>query len=98
MGGGAEAESVVRDAEPSAIIQLGDALAVVGRREVLVESALGIGPEIDDPQLVAFDAEVLDVIVTNAIVAGRTIQETRPHEAGSRRWATASHRPSVPRC
>ena len=36
------------DAEPASVVHKGDVIAIVGRRNVLVESDLGIGPEIHD--------------------------------------------------
>jgi len=63
------------DAEPASVIQLGDVLAVVGRRGVLVETDLAIGPEVQDVELMDFPGEVMDVVITNKAFAGQTIRE-----------------------
>jgi len=63
------------DAEPGTLIDLGDVVAAVGRREVLVEAELGIGPEVQDFALMDFPAEVLDVVITNKATAGTTLGE-----------------------
>jgi putative transport protein len=57
-------------------VQLGDVLAVTGRREQLVsrmdEHRLGI-LEVDDRTLLDIPAEVVDVVVTQAGIDGRTL-------------------------
>ena len=69
-------------AEPTTVIHVGDVLAVVGRREVLVEGALGLGSEVEDRELLDFPAEILDVVVTNKEFAGRTIQDLAESASG----------------
>ncbi|MGH3053871.1 MAG: aspartate-alanine antiporter, partial [Gaiellaceae bacterium] len=61
------------DAEPGTLMHLDDVLAVVGRRHVLVETDLAIGPEVQDFELMDFPGEVLDVVITNKAIAGQTI-------------------------
>jgi putative transport protein len=63
------------DAEPTTVIHRGDVLAVVGRREVLVETDFGIGPEVQDLELMDFPGEVMDVVITNKAIAGKTLRE-----------------------
>ena len=66
--------------EPDAAtkVQLGDVLAVTGRREQLIakmdELRLGL-LEVDDRPLLDVPAESLDVVVTQAAVDGRTLAE-----------------------
>ncbi|HVN86803.1 MAG TPA: aspartate-alanine antiporter [Candidatus Binatia bacterium] len=72
----------IADADPSTVLHRGDVVAVVGRRGVLVESGLGIGPEVQDHDLMDFPGEVLDVVVTNKGVAGQTIQQIGQFEIG----------------
>jgi putative transport protein len=63
------------DALPTSVIAAGDVVAVSGRREALV--AL-IGPdreEVEDAQLLDIPVAVLDVLVTDGRIAGRTLGE-----------------------
>ncbi len=70
------------DAEPGTTIRLGDVVAVVGRSEVLVEADLAIGPEVQDFELMDFPGEVLDVVVTNKAIAGKTLKEIAESDIG----------------
>ena len=70
------------DADPATVLHKGDVLAVVGRREVLVESGLSIGPEVQDFELMDFPGEVLDVVITNKAVAGKTLQQIAESDIG----------------
>jgi len=72
----------VTDADPATVIHQGDVIAVVGRREVLVESGLGIGPEVQDFELMDFPGQVMDVVITNKAVAGQTLQQIGQSEIG----------------
>ena len=66
------------DPDESTTVEAGDILAITGRRELLVarvdEQKLGV-LEVDDRPLLDIPAEVLDVVVTNAGVDGRTLAE-----------------------
>jgi putative transport protein len=59
-------------------LQVGDTLAITGRRERLVarldEQRLGV-LEVDDKDLLAIPADVLDVVVTHPELDGRTLAE-----------------------
>lgn len=70
------------DAEPALVLRQGDVIALVGRREILVGADLDIGPEVHDFELLDFSAQVLDVVVTNRDLAGKTIREIADSEAG----------------
>jgi len=70
------------DAEPGTRIQLGDVVAVVGRRDVLVEADLAIGPEVQDFELMDFPSQVMDVVITNKEIAGKSIGELAEYEFG----------------
>lgn len=70
------------DAEPGTLIHLGDVIAAVGRREVLVEADLSIGPEVQDFELMDFPGEVIDVVITNKAIAGQTIGEIAESDIG----------------
>ncbi|HEY1265994.1 MAG TPA: aspartate-alanine antiporter [Candidatus Binatia bacterium] len=69
---------------PHAVIREGDVLAVMARGEILVERGAAIGPEIHDKALLDFPVEVVDVVLTNRAVAGKTlldIARTEPWRA-----------------
>lgn len=62
----------------------GDTLAIMGRRELLVERVdeqrLGVR-EVDDRELLDVPAEVLDVVVTSAGIDGRTLADLARDES-----------------
>jgi putative transport protein len=66
---------VVQDAKIDDVLQAGDVVAVVGRREQLVEVLGPRGAEVDDPELLAVPAEGVDVYVTQKEVDGKTLRE-----------------------
>lgn len=72
------------DPDGSTTVLAHDTLAVTGRREMLVaridEPALGLR-EVDDKALLDTPAEVLDVVVTQADVDGRSIAELANDDA-----------------
>jgi putative transport protein len=65
----------IADAAPDTIVHRGDTIVLVGRREFLVGDKLAIGPEVQDVELMDFPSEMLDVVVTNKQLAGKTIQQ-----------------------
>lgn len=65
----------IMDATSDTVIQGGDVLAVVGRREVLVDMIGPVADEVDDRELLAVPIEGVDVYVTNKEVDGRTLAE-----------------------
>jgi len=64
------------------VLQGGDVLALGSTRAALVEIEKDIGPEVDDRELLDFPAEILDVVVTNKAVAGKTLKEIAESDAG----------------
>jgi putative transport protein len=70
--------------EPDTIVQQGDVLAVAARGEHLVERGSLIGPEVDDKELLDFPVEILDVVLTNKALDGKTLKEV----AQSEPWRT----------
>jgi putative transport protein len=66
---------VVQDAKIDDVLQAGDVVAVVGRREQLVDVLGPRGAEVDDPELLAVPAEGVDVYVTRKEVDGKTLKE-----------------------
>jgi len=61
--------------EPTTVIHQDDVVAVTTRMEIHVERGAAIGPEVDDKALLDFPAEMLDVVVTNKSLAGKTLAE-----------------------
>jgi putative transport protein len=72
--------SAIIEAEPSTIIQQDDVVAVATRQEILVERGANIGPEVDDKALMDFPVQILDVVITNKALAGKTLSELAGHE------------------
>jgi putative transport protein len=65
----------VVEAQPDTVIARDAVLAIAGRREILVGNAARIGTEVDDRELLDLEVQILDVVVTNKQVAGRTLGE-----------------------
>ena len=63
------------EAEPNTVIQREDVIVVMGRTEVLVERSSVVGPEVDDKELLDFPVEVLDVVMTNKALDGKTMED-----------------------
>ena len=72
----------IADADLTTVIHKGDVVAVVGRREVLVESGRSIGPEVHDFELMDFPGQVMDVVITNKAIAGKTIRDLADSDIG----------------
>jgi putative transport protein len=60
---------------PETVVRAGDAIALLARRGVLLGSLGGMGPEVEDPELVDFPVAYLDAVVTRKEVAGRTLAD-----------------------
>ena len=71
---------VIVEPDPSTVIVQDDVIAVATRQEIHVERGATIGPEVDDKELLDFPAAVLDVVVTNKSLAGKTLSELAAHE------------------
>ena len=71
------------DAEPTTVLDKDMIVALVGRREVVLEVVQGIGVEVDAPELLDITAQILDVVITNKALAGKTLRELA--EAGQGR-------------
>jgi len=63
------------------VVQRDDVVAVMTRSEILMARGTIIGPEVDDRALLDFPVAVLDVVVTNRAVVGKTIGELAAAEA-----------------
>ncbi len=63
----------ILEATPDTVIRRDDVLAIAGRREVVVDGASRLGPEVDDRELLDLEVQILDVVVTNRKFVGRTL-------------------------
>ena len=61
-------------------VQEGGILAVAGSPHALVLAAEKIGPEVNDPELLNYPAEKVDIVVTNKKAVGRTIGDIEQDE------------------
>jgi putative transport protein len=68
------------DVGPDTVLQDGAVLAVAARTEVLVRHGPDIGPEVDDRDLLSVEAAVLDAVVTNKTLAGKTVRQLADSE------------------
>lgn len=66
--------------EPTTVILPDDIVAVATRQEVHVQRGGKIGPEADDKELLDFPVEILDVVITEKSLAGKTLAELATHE------------------
>ncbi|ARP82696.1 aspartate-alanine antiporter [Bordetella genomosp. 8] len=64
------------DAAPDTPLQAGDILGLAGRHDVLVlHGAANVGQEVEDPDLINLPAELIEVVLTNKDIAGKTLRE-----------------------
>jgi putative transport protein len=68
-------DGLIIEAGPDTVIHSGDVVAVMTRTELLATRGTQIGPEVDDKPLLDFPAEVLDVVITNKEIAGKSLRE-----------------------
>jgi putative transport protein len=69
------------DAQPDTVIHKDDVVAVMTRSEALMARGTVIGPEADDRELLDFPVTVLDVVVTNRAITGKTFAELAAMES-----------------
>lgn len=65
----------IQEATLDDVLQPGDVVAVVGRREHLIDLIGGTATEVDDAELLAVPVEGVDVYITSKHVEGRTLAE-----------------------
>ncbi len=58
---------------PEDMLKAGDVVGLVGRHEALVEHGPAVGSEVEDRGLLSVPAEILEVVLTNKDVAGKTV-------------------------
>lgn len=67
----------IKEVKPDLILKHGDEVVLSGRREFVIGEEDWIGPEVIDPQLLDFPAEILPVMVTRRTFAGETVSTIR---------------------
>ncbi len=72
----------VVDAEPNTMLELNTVVALAGRREALLANERRFGPEVDDGEVLNFQVEVVDVVVTQKRLGGKTLKELAEMELG----------------
>lgn len=70
----------IMEADGETMLRPDDVVAVSGRRERLVETLNPMLEEVQDRELLDVPAEVVDVLVTNRAVAGKTLEEIATNE------------------
>jgi putative transport protein len=68
-------QGALLEAEPTTVIRRDDVVAVATRLDAHVERGSAIGPEVQDRDLLDIPIEVLDVVVTNKAVVGKSLAE-----------------------
>jgi putative transport protein len=61
--------------EPDTVVREGDIVAVLTRSELLMARGAEIGVEVSDAELLDFPVEMLDVVITNKSLDGKSIAE-----------------------
>ena len=65
----------IEEPDPEGLIRAGDVLAVAASREAVLRVQPELGPEADDRELLDFPAEIVDVVLTNKALDGKTIKQ-----------------------
>ena len=68
-------DNAIVEARRDTVIRPGDVVAVMTRSELLMARGTELGPEVDDIELLDFPVEILDVVVTNRALVGKTLKE-----------------------
>jgi putative transport protein len=66
------------------VVKEGAVLAVIGPREAVLSHEQQLGPEVNDRELLSFPGELLDVVVTNKELEGKTIKQVLDSPLGSK--------------
>ena len=66
-------EDKIIEVDPDTVVREGDVIAVLSRSELLAARGTEIGPEVSDKELLDFPIDVLDVVITNKALVGKSI-------------------------
>jgi putative transport protein len=72
----------IAEAQPDSVVSPGDTVAILARSELFIQRGRNIGEEVEDRELLDFPAEVLDIVITNKAIAGKTLRELAESEIG----------------
>ncbi|MBV9062067.1 MAG: aspartate-alanine antiporter, partial [Alphaproteobacteria bacterium] len=67
--------AAVREPDTTTAIKIGETVAIAGSTRALLQTAQLVGPEVNDPDLLAYPAETVDIVVTNKSVFGHTVRQ-----------------------
>jgi putative transport protein len=68
-------QGALLESEPTTVIRRDDVVAVATRLDLHVERGATIGPEVQDRELLDIPIELLDVVVTNKALVGKSLAE-----------------------
>jgi putative transport protein len=68
-------DNAIVEPRQDTVICPGDVVAVMTRTELLMARGAEIGTEVNDTELLDFPVEILDAVVTNRAMAGKTLKE-----------------------
>ncbi|MEI6194992.1 MAG: aspartate-alanine antiporter [Verrucomicrobiota bacterium] len=70
----------ILEVSPKTVIQAGDVAGLAGPRALLLKIEALLGPEVEDREMFDVPIQILDVVVTNKLVAGKTLLEIRNYQ------------------
>src|SRR4029453_12755549 len=70
------------EAGPDSVVQPGDTVAVLARSDLLVQRGQNLGEGVDDRDLLEFPAQLLDIVITNKAIAGKTLRDLAESDIG----------------
>src|SRR5262249_23255070 len=73
-------DGAVVDADNGTRVQNAATVVIAGPLQAVLAAGKAVGPEVDDPELLGFPTEQLDVVITKNHAANRTIQQLQDAE------------------
>lgn len=70
----------ILEADAETAVQKGATIAIAGTPHALLQAEKLVGPEVDDLELLAYAAEMVDIVVTKKTVANRTVRDLESDE------------------